>query len=125
MSSSEDQERYTSFYREPPKLRTLSGNRTDLKTVLHKIKMSKPHSKFTDDVTEHRKRFKSSQEHLYDRLNYYYKTYGMLRVEENGKKTFYSQVENDYISFVDNRSFWEDLTSMIIQEGAGTLEQFI
>ena len=83
--------------------------------------MSKPHSKFTDDVTEHRKRFKSSQEHLYDRLNYYYKTYGMLRVEENGKKTFYSQVENDYISFVDNRSFWEDLTSMIIQESAGTL----
>ena len=51
------------------------------------------------------------------KIDYYFKNYGVFVPDENGNQRFYSLVENDYIRYSDQVSFWNDLTSLITDGG--------
>ena len=59
------------------------------------------------------------------KMEFFYKTYGVLRTDERGKKTFYSAVTTDYLRYNTTKSFWQELTNMITQDNPKSLNTFI
>lgn len=107
------------------KVRTVSGERQPLNLILKRIQSRKPSTVFQEDVNTHKEIFTQSEQDMKDKVDFFYKNYGVLRTDERGRKTFYSAVTTDYLRFANTKSFWHDLTSMITQDNPKSLSTFI